>query len=161
MDWVAEEPESLEEWVQRLRRFRARFDLGEDFVYAIFDRDETEVVGGTGLHPRVGPNALEIGYWIRASRTREGLATEATAALTRVAFELCAVDRVELRIDPRNEKSLPIARRLRFAEEATLRRRLPGGGDAVVFSLFRDGFAATPAAGAALEGYDAAGARIL
>ena len=108
-----------------LREFRGRFDLGEDFVYGIFSRDESEVVGGTGLHTRVGDDALEIGYWIRKSRIGRGFATEATAALTRVAFDVCDVDRVEIRVDPANERSSAIPRKLAFTEEATLRRRLP------------------------------------
>jgi RimJ/RimL family protein N-acetyltransferase len=89
MPWARYEPEPLEAKVDLLRRFRGSFDLGQDFVYGIFSREESEVLGGTGLHTRVGDDAFEIGYWIRASRTREGLATEAAAALTRVAFDVC------------------------------------------------------------------------
>src|SRR5918993_2281639 len=97
MPWASDEPTSLEEKGQLLRRFRGRFDLGQDFVYGIFDPEEAEVVGGTGLHTRAGDDALEIGYWIRDSRVGNGYATEVTAALTRVAFELCEVERVEIR----------------------------------------------------------------
>ena len=101
MPWAAEEPKPVEEKAQLLRSFRGRFDLDEDFVYGIFTPDEHEVIGGTGLHTRVGPGALEIGYWIRASRTGNGYAREATAALTKAAFRACAVDRVEIRVDPK------------------------------------------------------------
>src|SRR5205814_52309 len=135
------------------RRFRGRFDLDCDFVYGIFAPDEGEVVGGAGLHTRAGDDALEIGYWVRASRIGRGLATEAVAALTRVAFELCEVDRVDIRVDPANERSLAIPRKLRFVEEATLRRRLPARAgqeprDAVLFTIFRSGFAGTSIAAA-------------
>jgi RimJ/RimL family protein N-acetyltransferase len=159
MPWAAAEPVTLEDRVALLRRFRGGFDLDRDYVYAIFERDESAVVGGTGLHRRLGPGALEIGYWIRTSHAGAGLATEAAAALTRVAFELCGVDRVEIRVDPANERSCAIPRRLGFVEEATLRRRLdyPEPRDAVVYSLFRDGYAATPAGAAELEAFDAAG----
>ena len=84
MPWAKHEPQTLEEKVILLRRFRGRFDLGEDFTYGILLRDESEVVGGTGLHTRGGEDAFEIGYWIRTSRVGEGLATEATAG-TRIA----------------------------------------------------------------------------
>jgi RimJ/RimL family protein N-acetyltransferase len=163
MPWAEQEPQPLEEKIALLRRFRGQFDLGEDFVYGIFARDESHVVGGTGLHRRVGEDAFEIGYWIRVSRAGEGLATEATAALTRVALELCGVDRVEIRIDPANERSRAIPRRLGFTEEATLRRRLqyPEPRDVVVYSLFADGFASSPPAAAAVEAYDATGRRVL
>lgn len=42
-----------------------------------------EVVGGCGLHRRVGPGGLEIGYWVHAAWTRRGIA--AAAGFTRVA----------------------------------------------------------------------------
>jgi RimJ/RimL family protein N-acetyltransferase len=163
MPWAADEPQTLEEKVALLRGFRGKFDLGQDFVYGIFDAREVEVVGGTGLHRRVGDDAFEIGYWIRASRAGKGLATEATAALVRVAFDVCGVDRIEIRTDPANERSRAIPRRLGFVEEAVLRRRLryPKPRDVVVYTLFREDFASSPAAVAAVEARDVTGERVL
>lgn len=159
MPWAAEEPKPLADRVALLRRFRGQFDLGTDFVYGIFERDESAVVGGTGLHTRSGADALEIGYWIRSERAGVGLATESTAALTRVAFELCNVERVDIRTDPANVRSRAIPQKLGYVEEATLRRRLayPEPRDVVVYSMFRDDFAGSPAASAALEAYDVTG----
>jgi RimJ/RimL family protein N-acetyltransferase len=136
--------------------------LGEDFVYGVFERDESEVVGGSGLHTRLGEGALEIGYWIRASRVRQGFARETAAALTKLAFAVCGVDRVEIRVDPANEASLGVPRALGFHEEATLRRRLPAGEgqprrDVVVFSLFAEQLQGTPIAGVTIEAFDALG----
>lgn len=166
MVWAHSEPRPLADKIALLRRFRGQFDRGRDFVFGIFDRDETLVLGGAGLHTRSGEDAYEIGYWIRSSHAGRGLATEATAALTRVAFELCGVDRVDIRVDPANAASLAIPRRLGFTEEGTLRRRLPAHEDGVprdvtVFALFRDGFDLSPASSAALEAYDAVGERVL
>jgi RimJ/RimL family protein N-acetyltransferase len=166
MPWAASEPEPLEAKVALLRQFRGWFDLGQNFVYGAFTRDGSAVVGGTGLHTRVGDDALEIGYWIRASRVGEGLATELSAALTRVAFELCQVDRVEIRVDPANERSARIPPKLGYRVEARLRRRLPGGAggeprDTIVFTLFRDELAGSPAAAVPIEAFDAAGNRVL
>jgi RimJ/RimL family protein N-acetyltransferase len=162
MPWAAEEPTALADRIELLRTFRGRFDLGQEFVYGIFTRDESAVVGGTGLHPRRADDALEIGYWIRTSHTRRGFATEVSAVLTRVALELCGVDRVEIRVDPANAASARVPRKLEFREEATLRRRLryPGPRDVVVFSLFADELAGTPAAAARFAAYDAAGGRV-
>lgn len=158
MPWAADEPKPVEEKAELLRTFRGRFDLGEDFVYGIFAPDESEVIGGSGLHTRIGPDALEIGYWIRASQIRRGLAREAAAALTMVAFRVCGVDRVEIRVDPGNDASLRIPRALGFTEEATLRRRIPAADgvprDAAVFALFADELAGSPVAQAAVEAYD-------
>lgn len=166
LPWAQDEPQPLEQKVQLLRRFRGEFDLGRDFVYGIFGADESEVVGGTGLHTRVGEGAFEIGYWIRASRPRQGLATEAVAALTWVAFAVCGADRIEIHVDPDNVASLGVPRKLGFHEEATLRRRLLAGDgapkrDEVVLSLFCDEVEATPVSRVQVQAYDAAGSRLL
>jgi RimJ/RimL family protein N-acetyltransferase len=166
MIWAHDEPRELKDTTALLRQFRGQFDLGQDFVYGIFDPDETRVVGGTGLHTRGGDEAYEIGYWIRASDIGQGLATEATAALTRVAFDLCGVERVDINVELGNESSMAIPRKLGFLEEAVLRRRLPGHGDEpkrdmAVFALFREDFAGSPAATAEVEAHDVSGARVL
>ena len=163
MPWAADEPQPLEQKVDLLRQFRGKFDLGHDFTYGIFSRDESAVVGGTGLHTRVDPASFEIGYWIRADRAGQGLCTEATAALTRVVFELMDIERIEIRVDPANEASRAIPRKLGYTEEATLRQRLhyPEVRDVVLYTLFRDDFAGTLSASVGLEAYDAAGDRVL
>ena len=162
MPWAHEHPQPVEATIELLRTFRARFDLRDDFVYGIFDPEERRALGGGGLHTRLGAGALEIGYWIRADAVGRGLATETAAALTRAAFELAGVDRVEIHVDPANERSLRIPRRLGFVEEATLRRRLPpqpGGEprDVVVFALFADGWRGSPVGGVPLSAFDALG----
>jgi RimJ/RimL family protein N-acetyltransferase len=164
MDWAHDEPQPLEAKVELLRSFRAVFDTGASFIMGIFDRAEDQVLGGTGLHVRIGPGGLEIGYWVRASATRQGIATEASAALTRVAFEICEADRVEIRIEPRNKASFGVPRKLGFVEEATLRRRLPGhrGGplrDVTIFTMFREDF--DPAIASDLRAFDALGSQLL
>jgi RimJ/RimL family protein N-acetyltransferase len=164
MPWALDEPQTLEQKIELVELFRSAFDSGENFTYGIFDADETELVGGTGLHPRVGPGGLEIGYWIRASATRRGLVTESSAALTRVGFEVCGADRIEIRIEPGNEASFGIPRKLGFIEEATLRRRLPGRGDGplrdvTIFTMFREDF--DSALAPALHAFDARGERLI
>ena len=162
MPWAHDEPKPIDEKAELLRRFRGNFDLGEDFVYGVFTLNEREVVGGSGLHTRVGSDALEIGYWIRASHVRRGYARETTAALTAVAFGVCGVDRVEIHVEPSNEPSLRIPRVLGFAEEATLRRRLPSvagapARDVVVFAMFADDYDAVSFPNPVIEAYDALG----
>jgi RimJ/RimL family protein N-acetyltransferase len=163
MPWAANEPQTLEEKVELLRGFRGLFDTDQDYIYGIFSRDESEAIGGTGLHKRHGEGAFEIGYWIRESRAGEGFATEASAALTRVAFEVSGVDRVEIRTDPPNERSRRVPLKLGYTEEATLRRRLgyPDPRDVVIYSIFAEDFPGSPAAGAELEAFDVVGERAL
>lgn len=163
MPWAADEPQPLEQKVDLLRLFRGKFDLGQDFTYGIFNPDESAVVGGTGLHPRLDPMSFEIGYWIAAKSAGQGLGTEATAALTRVVFEVTDIERIEIRVDPANAASRAIPRKLGYREEATLRQRLkyPERRDVVLYSLFRDDYAESPSAKVPLEAYDATGKRVL
>ncbi|WP_437288793.1 GNAT family N-acetyltransferase [Sorangium sp. So ce406] len=120
MPWAVNEPLALEATIALLERFRDDFAAGRDFHYGIFTRDEREVLGGTGLHPRIGPDAIEIGYWLRETATRRGYATEAAEALTRVAFEDLGLSRVEIRCDPRNSASAAVPRRLGYRYVTTL-----------------------------------------
>ncbi len=157
MDWAWDVPEPIEAVEELLGLFRTQFETGENFTYGFFTPAETEVVGGGGLHRRVGPGAFEIGYWIRASRLRQGLVTEAAAALTRAAFDRCAVDHVEIHVDPANVASLGVAAKLGYVREATLRKRLPPlrpgreRRDEVVFSLLDEEYPGSPAAAVPVE----------
>jgi len=164
MPWALDEPQALEQKIELVESFRSSFDAGENFTYGIFAADEAEVLGGTGLHPRVGLGGLEIGYWVRASATRQGIVTESTAALTRAGFEVCEADRIEIRIEPRNEASFGVPRKLGFVEEATLRRRLPGreGGplrDVTIFTMFREDL--DPGMASGIRALDARGEHLL
>jgi RimJ/RimL family protein N-acetyltransferase len=164
MPWAYQEPQTLEEKLDLIKHFRANFDSGDNFTCGIFNADETEVLGGTGLHPRIGPGGLEIGYWIRASATRQGLVTESSAALSRVGFEICDADRIEIRIEPGNEASAGVPRKLGFLEEATLRRRLPAREtgplrDVTIFTMFREDF--DPSLAPGIRAFDARGERLL
>jgi RimJ/RimL family protein N-acetyltransferase len=164
MPWAEHEPQTLEEKTEVARYFRSNFDASENFTYGIFTADESQLVGGTGLHPRIGPGGLEIGYWIRASATRQGFVTESTAALTRVGFEICGADRIEIRIEPGNEASFGVPRKLGFVEEVTLPRRLYAKEDGrlrdvTIFTMYREEL--DPALAAGIRAFDARGQRVL
>jgi RimJ/RimL family protein N-acetyltransferase len=159
MHWVRSEPQTLEDKVQLLRGYRAAFDAGKDFAYGIFDRGEKELLGSCGLHPRVGDRATEVGYWIHAAHVRQGLAAEAAGALTRVAFEIDRLERVEIHCGPANAASAGVARKLGYTHEATLRGRArePDGRprDTMIWSLFAADYPRSPAAQVPLTAYDA------
>lgn len=164
MPWIEEEPKSLEQRIDLLRQFRGKFDLGEDFTYAIFNAAESEVWGGTGLHTRQGEGVREIGYWIGADQVNQGYATESTAALVRVAFEIDRIRRVEIRCDPVNERSAAIPRKLGFTYEGTLRQRdqVRGAGrDTQVWSLLAGEYPASPASERPIRAFDATGGVLL
>ncbi len=164
MPWAMSEPTPLQTKVERIRFWRANFDLDKDYVYGIFNQDETSVLGGTGLHTRLGKNVFEIGYWIHADHVNRGLATEIAAALTRVAFALPQTDRVEIHCDPANVRSASVPRKLGYRHEATLRRRAVRSDgqprDTMIWSIFADDFANSPAASTPVRMYDVTGAAI-
>jgi RimJ/RimL family protein N-acetyltransferase len=117
---------SVDESEAHCRRQQARFILREDFVFLIFDRrldgGEGELLGGTGLH-RIdwALRRFEIGYWRKTGCAGRGIATEATRAMARLAFDTLGARRVELRMDDSNERSWKVAERAGFTLEALLR----------------------------------------
>lgn len=164
MPWAYAEPEPLEEKVKRLKRFRGMFDLGQEFIYGIFNREETKLLGGTGLHTRLGENELEIGYWIHKDYVRQGLTTESTTTLIKVAFELLHVHRIEIHCDPANVASAAIPRKLGFTHEGTLRAKTPfldRWSDSMIWGLLDREYPDSPSAKAEIKVFDADGQQVL
>lgn len=168
LPWAARYPMSVEDQMAELRRMRRRFDGDEDYCYGVFARSGGELLGGCGLHTRSGPGSRELGYWIRPERWGHGLATELAAALTRVAFEVDEVERVDLRCAPDNLRSSRVAEKLGFRHEATLRRRInpPDANGAMrssmIWSLVDGELPASPAArlAAGARAFDGLGRRL-
>lgn len=165
LPWASFEPVPLDEKIALLRSFRAKFDLDEDYVYGAFERapgtQPPRLLGGTGIHLRIGPAAGEIGYWVRAGEERRGLATEMAAAMTRVGFALRKFRRMAIHCDVRNVRSAAVPARLGYRLEGTLRGGADHGaaprGDLHVFGMTHDEFAASPAARTEVRTFDAAG----
>jgi RimJ/RimL family protein N-acetyltransferase len=72
------------------------------------------VVGMCGLHARIAPGVLEIGYWTHVDFTRSGIATEMARRLCAIAFEDPAIDHVEIHHHPGNVASGRVPARLGF-----------------------------------------------
>jgi RimJ/RimL family protein N-acetyltransferase len=165
MPWADAEPDPLAVVIKRLRHFRAMFDLDKDYVYAIFNRDETQVLGGGGLHTRLGETVREIGYWIHVAHLNQGYATEVSAALTKVAFEIDGMDRVEIHCSPQNLASASVPRKIGFVHEATLRRRGPIRDgqpvDSMIWSMHADDYPGSMPSARPVTAFDAFGDRIL
>lgn len=164
MPWASHHPAPLKTSIDLLRRFRGDFDLGKDLVYGILSRDETLVIGGSGLHPRGGEGSREIGYWIRADQVNQGFATEVAAALTRVGFEIEGLRRIGIHCVVENARSAAVPAKLGYVHEATLRRRIrhdDGFHDEMVWTMLAEDYPGSPASQIVYEAYDAAGRRIL
>lgn len=112
LPWVATEPLSIAERRAQIARWQAEADAGGDEVLGLFL--DGRVVGGSGLHRRLGPGGLEIGYWVHVDFTRRGIASAASRALTDHAFTMPGIDRVEIHHDVANVASEGVPRGLGF-----------------------------------------------
>ena len=121
MPWARDEPQTLDEKLELVLTFRSGYDAGTNHVMGIFDRATGELVGGTGLHPPRSGVGHEVGYWIAAAHEGKGFVTEAVAALLLVALRL-GHPMVTIRMDPANDRSEAICRRLGLVREGHLRR---------------------------------------
>jgi ribosomal-protein-serine acetyltransferase len=104
-----------------LTRSHEEWEARTTFGYAIRSRDD-RIVGGLGMHARLGVGGLEIGYWVRSDATRRGLATRASALATAAALALDDVTYVEIRHDRANERSGRIPARLGYRHVETVER---------------------------------------
>jgi RimJ/RimL family protein N-acetyltransferase len=165
MPWATLDPTPLDVRLEYLRKARGEFDLGIDFAYGIFDKGEAEVIGGTGLHTRISSEAREIGYWIQEKYARRGYATEVAAALTRVAFEVDKVVRVEIHCAVGNFKSAGVPRKLGYVHEGNLRNRIKDADghrhDTMIWTMLFEEYPDSVPSRAAVEAWDAMGRKIL
>ncbi len=112
MPWARDEPD---------REAQAGFVLasvhswqeGTSFEYGVFDMAGA-VVAAVGLHSRLGPHGLELGYWVRADRAGRGVVSRAAAALTEAAWQLRGIEFLEVHCDEANVRSAAGARRIGF-----------------------------------------------
>ena len=158
MPWAKHEPESIEKKIARIRKFRGQFDLDIDYTFGIFSPDEKVCIGSTGLHPRVGDGAREIGYWISASQIGKGYASETVKALTKIGFANENLDRIEIHCDPENIRSQSIPQKLGYIHEASLRHRmldtegLPR--DLMIWTMFREDYQKSDIAHFPIKAFD-------
>ena len=79
-----------------------------------------------------------LGYWVRTSRLRQGIATRTTLLLARFGFEQVNLNRIEIVAALENRASQGVAKKVGATREGILRHRLLLHGhahDAVLFSL--------------------------
>ena len=119
--FVRSEPVPVRDRVSMIERWASERTEGGDTIYGMFV--DGVAVGNCGLHRRLGPSALELGYWVSVDHVRCGYATLAARLLTDAAFALVDVDHVEIHHDAANVASSGIPRRLGYR----LVEQRPGG----------------------------------
>ena len=119
----------------------------DDFGYALLAAGG--VVGSAGLHRRIGPGGLEIGYWVDVRHTRRGIASLAAAALTEAGLGTPGIDRIEIHHDRANEASSGIPAGLGFAKVAERADEVEAAGESGVEVIWQMTAAAYPTSVAA------------
>lgn len=135
MPWAASEPLSLVERRAQIAAWNAAERSGGDMVFGMFVGGV--IVGGCGLHRRIGPGAVTIGYWVHAAHTRRGYATQTAESLTSLAFSYRDVDQVEIHVDAGNAVSAAVPRKLGYTLVAQVATPARAGAETGVHNVWR------------------------
>lgn len=125
----------------------AAFDgmqAGHTLPFVVINRQTGQIVGSTRLYeffPHLGTTLL--GYtWYSRHEQGNGINTHCKFLLLRYVFETLGLERVELRADTRNARSIAAMRKIGFTEEGILRSHLPVADgtrrDSIVFSMLKE-----------------------
>lgn len=112
MPWGGEPDQTLDQRLERFAEWEREWRDGGDCVYGVFVAGV--VAGGCGLHRRLGPEGLEIGYWLHVDFTGRGVMTAAVRLLTDAAFSVPMIELIEIHHDRANSASAGIPRRLGY-----------------------------------------------
>lgn len=103
------------------RESAAAFVKRTALVYLAFDASGS-LVASTSLHAiNWAVPKFELGFWCRASRQRQGLATEAVAELMRYAFENLGASRIDAFPDEENAASRAVCQSVGMQLEGVMR----------------------------------------
>lgn len=138
LSWTREP--TAESVTERVHRSLQRFAAGDGWRAELCWRSEP--IGSIWLHGLDGPGgSTEVGYWISATHQGKGLITRSLRALLRHFFTGRGLERVSIGLDPANERSLAVVKRLGLQPEAVLRRILVDADgaatDLAMFGLLR------------------------
>ena len=114
------------------------FDAGTAFEFAIVSATG-DYLGGCGINQiDRANNRANLGYWVRSSATRRGVATTAARLVREWAFENTSLMRLEIVVAAGNAASHRVAEKAGATREGIMRRRLLLHGlayDATMFSF--------------------------
>lgn len=112
MPWIGFEPQTLEQRAELIALWEHEWESGGDVVLGVFL--DGAPVGGTGFHRRIGPDGLEIGYWVDRDHIGQGLAPRVVRLLTDAAFTVDGITHVEVHCDESNLASSRVPEKLGF-----------------------------------------------
>jgi len=116
-----------------------RWQKGTEYDFLIEDRSDGHPLGICGLNNLDGENHLaNLGYWVRTSKARQGVATAVVPLVARFGFEVLKLNRIEIITARDNVPSQRLAIKIGASREGRLRQRLVVHNqiyDAIIFSL--------------------------
>lgn len=83
-------------------------------TWTILERDSHAIIGRAGLNIDTTTGNVQLGYLIREEYQGQGIATEVCEAILRFAKKELELTEVGLRVDPENEASIKLAKKLGF-----------------------------------------------
>ena len=118
----------------------AAFRMGTSYEFAI-ESDDGRYLGGCGINQSDPLNRrANLGYWVRTSEARRGVATAAAQLAIAWTFKHTDLVRIEIVAAVENVASQRVAERVGAQREGVLRSRLFVRGqfqDAVVYSIIK------------------------
>ena len=131
-----------------IERQRSRAASGQGYSFAVADSTTGEAVGQIGLWLRdLSEGRATVGYWIAASRRRQGWAGRALAVVSSWGLQLPGVHRLQLYVEPWNAGSCRAAEGAGYQREGLLRSWQQVGDqrrDMYMYSLVKsDGYRAS------------------
>jgi len=127
MEFMPEELRGMKTEADGERQIQRMLHAWQDrelFIFGAWDTETGLYVGEAYLaNPDWTVPSLELGYFVVATQTGRGFATEAGAAVVAVAFEQFGVERIDLQCQADNVASARVAERLGFRLEGCQRQR--------------------------------------
>lgn len=120
---------SAKEWITGVSQNYTICEAGADGPGA-------RLLGAIGVHDRIGPGGLEIGYWLRTGETGRGLMTRAAGRLTEIGLALPGISRMEIHCDAANGPSAAVPRRLGYRLDRRMPRPAQAPGETGTFLVW-------------------------
>lgn len=138
LDWVGsiQKSQDVRQFLFDAKRFN---EGGQRCTYVV---QQSQALAGLVSLVRIDwpHHRAELGFWLGLPFQGQGLGTRACQRLLAYAFDDLCLNRIALRMDAANDRSVAMAKRLGFAFEGRLRQALRQGRsyqDLLLYSLLR------------------------
>lgn len=108
---VEQEKQYIREYIEKVYSF---FEFG---VWTVVERESGSVIGRAGFAFREGYEEPELGFIIGVPWHRRGYAEEVCRAVVKYGWEVLNFQQVQALVEPGNEPSLKLCRKLGFVEK--------------------------------------------